>query len=375
MKLQDPLRFIGIRHRVKKTAAGEARPTQVTLMSPIGIEIARYELATVQDELAFIHGVWRPRAKAKPVGLAAGDVVAMSLGGSGDTFAHALTLKGMKLGAQVWRMPTHALKQARGDQAAKDEDPTLMAALAIEQPDLYYETGIRDMAVIKVREAWQAVADVRYNRIGCQQRLHQRAKDVAYTQADDLYEEDMVEKTYDRLKATDRVLAALELEEQQRLTELNHALGALDIYNRLFVPIVGLGPAIAARLIGSIYTIRRFRSKHALKAYCGVHVLPDGRFPRQRRGEVCNWTPNARQALYLFGDQLNRRPETYWGQRLLAYKAHFREVHPEVIVDEHHKQRYNNGHILRMAHWRTLTKFVEWLYAAWRELDAVPTAS
>lgn len=65
MKLQDPQRFIGIRHRVKQTAAGEARPTQVTLMSPIGVEIARYDLATVQDELAFVHGVWRPPTQSQ----------------------------------------------------------------------------------------------------------------------------------------------------------------------------------------------------------------------------------------------------------------------------------------------------------------------
>lgn len=367
-------RIVGVRHRVKQTANGEPRPTQVSLVSPIGVELGRYDLADEQVELAFVYGQYRPRANAKPIGLMAGDVVAMSLGGSGDCLAYALARQGLETGAKVWRLPTYALKQARGEEAAKDEDPALLAGLALEQPTLFHEVGQRDLGVIKVREAWFALENVMKARIGCDQRLRQCAIGLIYTRTGGLYEEGMVERAYDNAKANDAVSQALATEEHQREVELNRALKGLDIYQQLFVPIEGLGPAIAGRLITAIVNIGRFENEHKLKAFCGVHVLPDGSFPRQRRAQVCNWNPLARQALFLLGDQFNRRPGSVWGKRLLTNKAHFRLVHPEEVV-ENGKKRYTNGHIHKMAIWRTLTQFIEWLYSAWRELDATPTAS
>jgi len=105
-----------------------------------------------------------------------------------------------------------------------------------------------------------------------------------------------------------------------------------------------------------------------LKAFLGVHVLLDGRFPRKRRGEVANWNPAGRQALYLLADQFNRRPDSQWGERLLYYKKVLRERHPEVVI-ENGKKRYTKGHIHKMALWRTLTKFVESLYRDWLRIE------
>ena len=50
-------RFIGIRHRVKKTSKGEARPTQVAIIEENG-EVVRHDLETVLDEKDFILGLW-----------------------------------------------------------------------------------------------------------------------------------------------------------------------------------------------------------------------------------------------------------------------------------------------------------------------------
>lgn len=109
-----------------------------------------------------------------------------------------------------------------------------------------------------------------------------------------------------------------------------------------------------------------------LAAYMGVHVLPDGTFPRRRVGQICNWHGDARQALYLLGDQFNRRPDSKWGIRLRENKAKLRLRHPEpVLVDGKNGKvkRYTDGHIHKMALWRTLNEFVKELYEDWNELE------
>ena len=117
---------------------------------------------------------------------------------------------------------------------------------------------------------------------------------------------------------------------------------------------------------------RRGAGESKFIAYCGLHVLPDGRFARQRGGEKANWSPILRQAFYLLTDQFNRRPASEWGKRLLANKAGLRERHPEIIVVDD-KKRYTNGHILKMARWRTATQFARWFYNAWVKLERSTT--
>jgi hypothetical protein len=98
-------------------------------------------------------------------------------------------------------------------------------------------------------------------------------------------------------------------------------------------------------------------------------VTSGGKFVRRRAGTVCNYSPTLHQALYQLGGQFNRNPTSLWGLKLLEYKEKFREKHPEVIVDEAGKKRYTKGHIHKMAYWRTLSKFVEWLHREWTRLE------
>ncbi|HUD20793.1 MAG TPA: hypothetical protein VMQ44_01850, partial [Candidatus Saccharimonadales bacterium] len=88
----------------------------------------------------------------------------------------------------------------------------------------------------------------------------------------------------------------------------------------------------------------RQRSQAKLRAFMGVHLVWDEdhqkwAFPRKRRGFRCNWSPTGRQAMYLVGDQFNRRPGTQWGDKLRANKANYRVIHPEPIVEDG-KKRY-----------------------------------
>lgn len=416
---ETPKRFIGITHRVKWTSEGEARPTLVAVVGE-GKEM-KLKLETEQDELDFVLGVlptsWRApednedllkirphhirwkkcsakeasalppsrvkkenkqfylteRVPATYEGLRKGDAVAMVLGGSGDYLAYALSRRGMKVGATVLRIPPFLLKKER-DEGKKDADAELLASLVRDRADLFRPVSERDQNLIRVREHLRARVDAMKARIACEQRMHQRFIGAVFCNPEGLYREGAIEKAFDEEKANDAILQPLLKEEGRRERELAKALGATEVWHEVFKPIEGCGPMIAAPIIAAIGDIRQFQTDAKLKAFCGVHVLPDGRFPRRRSGELANWSPQARQALYLLGEQFNRRPNSFWGRYLRQMKANLRQRHPEPVPEERDGgktvRRWTDAHVHRTATWRTLSRFVERLHRDWSRVAA-----
>ncbi len=445
------MRIIGIRHRVKKTAEGEARPTQVAILN--NGKTINLELETETDELDFVLGRFptsfrkvekdegissipshhikfrklkdgelveefhashvRKEGKTFEVatqvpatheGLKSSDKVAMILGGSGDNLAFALARRGQEISSSVHRIPPFAFKAVR--EKATDEDATLLTKTLSESPSMFYEVGPRDLSLIWLRECLRSRVDAMKARIACEQRLRQHLIGAIFCSPEGKFPEGDIEKQFDDAKANDKISQALTSEEAKRERELVKACQALDIYTELFKPVVGLGPMIASRIIGAVIDIRRFENKAKLRAFCGVHLLGDGRFPRRRNNEVANWNGDCRQALFLLGDQFNRRPDSVWGQKLLLAKAKYRFTHPCPILvtkegtnyelregqftkssngtytvtvhdngetwevtDIKGTLRYTNGHIHKMATWYTLGKFVEQLFKNWWNLE------
>jgi hypothetical protein len=99
-------------------------------------------------------------------------------------------------------------------------------------------------------------------------------------------------------------------------------------------------------------------------------------FPRRRTGQLSNWSPMARQSLVQLMDQMNRRPGSFWGQKVLEYKEKLQAKHPEpveVSVNGNGKtvKKWTRGHIHKTALWKTATKFVEWMTSEWLALEGV----
>ncbi len=353
-------RYIGIQHRVKMTAEQEAHPTRVAIL--IKGRFTRHDLKTEQDELDFVLSEIKQ-----------GDVVSLILGGSGDYLAYALSRQAKLVGAQVMRIPSFALKEKRGEES-KDDDAALLARLAEGEPHLFYPLAETDAALIRARESWRALWEAMQARMAGELRLRQLYIGRAFTAPDGLYPEGGIEKGFDALKASDPIAKTLRAEEAARERELVKALEALPVYTGLFKPIEGVGAKIAARIIASVVDIRRFETAAKLKKYMGAHVLSDGTFPRRRRGQLANWHGDARQALYLLAEQFNRRPNSEWGIYLRQMKTNLRVAHPKpVLVDSGNGKkvkRYTDGHIHKMALWRTVTRFVEWLHGAWTDLES-----
>lgn len=348
-------RIIGIRHRIKRTTEGEARPTELYIDDGDGL-VKKVTLDTEDDELNFVRSDVRE-----------GDRFAMILGGSGNSFAYALSRMGERKGAKVYRISAFNLKTERGD-SEKDCDADLLARLLRDKSHLFYEVRSRDEALIEVVERYRARVEAMKARIACGNRLKTSFVGKLFRNPDGHYPEGAIEDLFDAEKANNKIFEALTKEEKLRERELTQALESLDVYNEVFACVEGCGMSVSAGIISAVGDIRRFETKAKFKAFLGVHVMSDGRFPRRRAGQVSNWTPSGRQALYLFGEQMNRRPESMWGKKLREYKVKLREKHPEV-VEVGGKKRYTDGHIHKMALWRTITKFAEWLYNEWWKLE------
>lgn len=430
-------RIIGISHRIKRKKDHEARPTLVAIMDESGA-VKSFELATEQEELDFLNHQcavkWRPvnpkediagvmkslehqvifrAAKAedalverhpsqcryemkRPKGMAAassikelvevatdipiewigirtGDTVAMALGGSGDYFSFALSRKLSTMNGMVLRVPPFKLKECRAD-APKDHDAMLLASMAAKSHEDFYETHVRDRGIIRLRNQYRGWMDTMKARIACEQRLFGRHIGLTFCSESGGFPEGSIEKAFAARKATDPILQALLAEEARAEKELEKAVYALDIWKKVFEPIPGVGPKIAARIVNAVIDIRRFKTAPQFVKFLGVHVNPTQprhlQFPRRRNGQIANWHPDGRQALFLLSDQFNRQAKkgTKWGNYLIKTKAALRKRHPEVVVEDG-KKRYTNGHIHKMAVWRTLTRFAEWLHANWWKLE------
>lgn len=391
-------RIIGIRHRVKRTVEGEARPTEVAIFDETDGGLPK--ILKLDDELAeldFIFGrfpvsyrevtypvpsvpsrhIKTKKAKNddgeeitktfypdKYDGLANGDIVVSILGGSGRRMVYSLSRKADFVRAKIFWISSGVLNRFR--EGDKEKDAENVARLFVRQPDLFYEVTIKDRELIILRERLDARVDAMKARIACEQRLTTRTIGNIFCSEEGMYPEGELEEIFDEEKSSDTIFQSLLAEEKSREKELTTFVTEMDIYKSLFEPIEGCGPMIASRIIASVGDIRRFEGNVAkFKAYCGVH-LRDGKFARRRNDEAANWSNEIRQAMYLLGEQFNRRPNSVWGIRFREIKEKMRVNHPEA-VGENGKKKYTPIHIHKMAKWRTLTKFAEWLFREWNK--------
>lgn len=404
-----PSRILTVKHRVKQTAEGEARPTLVTVVA--GSTVKQIELESEQDELDFVNGeyptsyrAWAPlqdkvqdfkpwhvkwkgkgedriihQVPATYEGLKKNDTVLMQLGGSGDRLASAMARTVMPIGGMVCRAPPHVTKARKANRDMSDND--VLLELWEQDSDSFYIIDEPELRRIAVREAFENRREAQLARMGCQQRLRQREIGNIFISGV-LKREITLEDSFEQLHANSPILDALIKEEAVATKLLEQAVKASRPW-ALFEPIEGVGPAIAGALIASIGDVKRFPTYQKLMAFCGLHPLTrdgqkfgqgavrengDSIFPRRRRNQLSNWPNAPKQALFLLGDQFNRRPESYWGAKLIENKANLRVAHPEVVIQDG-KKRYTNGHIHKMAIWKTLRQFVRWMYRAWMNLE------
>jgi len=476
-------RLIGIRPRVKWSAEQEARPTQVAIVG-VGLpsEIKLYDLASEQDELDFVRGKWPingkyrdaaegedltvflphhvirddPKAARKenrehkpiqvPVGyegLKPGDLVLLSLGGLGDRISYAISRFGETKGFTVKRVPPFRLKDVRGDDS--DRDAQVLIDLYRNNPGFFRNLAKRDRALIKLRENTRLRRYTQEDRKACHMRIRASFLGDIFCSEEGGFPEGAIEQTFDLALASDPVAMAIEAREKKLNRAVEESLEEIPIYTEVMTHVVGLGPQISAPIISAVQDIGLFDTVGKFKAFCGLHLLSDGSFPRKRLKQRCNWNPAARQAFFNLADMFNKFPKGFWGQRLRVNKDMYRAKHPYPVLRwvgtkkiilpavytldsvtgnwtlvfkdevltipaadfvsrdgdmivyrttgkteltpgtfEYNKktkqytigtvicrgaQDYTKMHIHKMACWRTVSEFAEWLYWKWRTME------
>jgi hypothetical protein len=282
------------------------------------------------------------------------------------------------------RFSGHAVKAKAVEIGGECAQNDVLLALWETVSDRFYAIDEPELSRIAIREAYENRREAQLARMGCAQRLLQREIGKVFI-GGNLAREIALEDSFESIRANNPILAALVKEEVEATRLLEKAVKGSRAW-QVFEPIPGVGPAIAGALIASIGDIRRFETYQKLFAFAGLHPLTreggkfgkgdvrtsgDAIFPRRRRGQLSNWNQFAKQALFLLGDQFNRqvKKNTYWGWKLRQNKIALRITHPEVVITEQGKKRYTDGHIQKLAVWKTIRQFVRWLHRAWTNLE------
>ncbi|MBI2054108.1 MAG: hypothetical protein HYT36_02140 [Candidatus Staskawiczbacteria bacterium] len=333
-------------------------------------------------------------------GLKKEDKVVTIFGGSGYIFAGKLSIEGDRVGACVYCLSPQELAARRGGD--KKEDHLNIVKIFEEMPYLFH--GIRpvDRGIIRAREALSLRQAAQEQRKKRQQQVWHSLKGRVFLDEEGNYGEleGELPEVYKEAQEKDVILQNLWKQEEEAEKGLKKSVQGLPVWEKIFKDIEGCGERIAAGILTSIGDIRRFMApngKARLKAFCGAHVMFGGKygdrpkerqFPRRRKGigEKANWSPEARQSLYLLAEQFNRRPDTEWGRKLFEYKMYLWQKYPQPIEaagnsdeplengendgnEPGKKKRYTKGHLLKMALRHTITKFVEWVYKEWVKLE------
>lgn len=298
--------------RVCKWQPGDKTPESFTF----GVK----EKTRVQELLGFIH-------KLGPE-----DILYTEQGGAGDRFVLAAS----RQGCTIQRIPTFRLKQQRDKREWKsDWDALLLFHLAQECPELFYLFLEPDEAVLRLKILVTAFLKVQEARKQAVQRWTSAYRDLALLEG----QEYAAEEIEAMVLSLPGVALAMDQEEEleARMTE---QVQGLDLYKKVFAPIKGCGPFIAAHLIGGIETIERFDTRDKLVNFTtyGFFKATDGtntgvpkllRYARRYGGLQASIMVG--QGVWLYTNQIWRFGPHDWPakQMLLDRFAKEQQKHPD----------------------------------------------
>ena len=285
--------ILGIRHRRKQTAEGEARPTQVAIKTAFGA-LLEYNLEDDTAELDFLMGrfpvewrdVWtddditafrrinasgawsesRRGHRHEPGHICAGSQQAGNARyrSSAPRFPSSLTASSP---ATKWewswavraigllrRFPSAASRLAPRcfgfllflamirDTKDKDDDPKTLVNMVENSFHLFYQVRQRDRELISVKEALSARMDAMKARIACEQRIQQSLVGNIFLNPEGHFPEGVIEAQFDDAKANDKILQALISKRVALDKELAQAVECVEIWNRFSNPSKVSGP-------------------------------------------------------------------------------------------------------------------------------------
>lgn len=153
-------------------------------------------------------------------------------------------------------------------------------------------------------------------------------------------------------------------------------LRQLDVWTKVFEPIRGMGPRIAARIIGSIVDIGRFDQWRPFNKYCGWHTIPDEKSGRRIaarfvHGESGGFHERVRMGWWLFGEQVLRSNSQFrWFYD--SYKAEHEKNLGKTIEERGHTFTFTKGWLHDRAVRYAVSKATKYVYHGWRTIEGLP---
>ncbi len=330
-------RLVGIRHRQKRTKAGEARPTELFVLDLKKGKSTILELGDEQEEYWWMKG--KIPAGWKKVGIdtammpdmeeykelvpARGDSPAMwkiptkfadgftegtlalsIFGGSGGPLNSALTIRGEEIGAAVYLVKPKSLKEARekmlNASVAAEEPHSVETDATEEEGDdtpKAKQKGLGDAEVL-VRlflEAHEANSKVFVKMEKSDLPIIELS--LAYNYWKNIQSQRIALQNQINARVRAAAFMNLDLSPANRLQDVYAKAQASDAalaalvqaettaakalertykntgYDAVFDNVPGIGPKLGAAMLSFIGPIERFHSDAALVAYFGLHVL------------------------------------------------------------------------------------------------------
>src|SRR3989344_849382 len=354
-------------------------------------------------------------------GVSSGDIVASFLGSTGARVLAGLIHR-IKEGVTVKGITVFGF-MAFAPDCPDEERASVMAKALVEKATLedspFYPVFESSLPQIKMGASYDTFVETQQARIAQGNRVFASASNRTFLDPNLFNSDDSIETLAEKDMETDVVHMGLIEEEERLKKELGKLLEQIPIYVRLRERVKGAAVSILAPIIASTIAIRRFPKMGSARSFWGTG-LRDGKFMKMTTGQTLGYHPGCRQAMYQFGQQIiKKNAQEFWCSRYAENVAMNKESHPNPDLVEWVKSTiageekkwvesgrkfdlvpgtfeeekrtgkkvwsfpstgvtvgkgyflYNPGHLLKMALWRTLTEWSDWLYWFWRSFEGL----
>lgn len=139
------------------------------------------------------------------------------------------------------------------------------------------------------------------------------------------------------------------------------------IYTQFLSKIKGVGPALAAMLIGNTEPIDRFDNHSNLCSYFGLTLDGDGKARKRKKGEVANWNAQGKSLI------CELIPDQFIKHRTPVYREIYdEEKAKQIAILEKSGHNGWKGHAERRARRKVGKIFLHHFWKEWRILEGLP---
>lgn len=252
--------------------------------------------------------------------------------------------------------------------------PEHVYQISQEDPELFYPTLARQSEILEIMNAWDDLARAMKTRIQYANtvRSHLQRRAVIAGKMTKKELDEYIEQRVGLKDPQDLHMKALLAIEQDRGKELDEVMNGSGLYEKVFVPIEGIGPRLAARVIAGIERIERFPTADDLIRFGGFLPQKGGKLPSKKRGVIVNRSPKLNNAGFMIQDQL-----TVFGANSeygLMLKARAQAACPSTkeqrAADKALRSRY--GEAMKQARIYITRVILERIYRDWSNYMGLP---